>query len=141
MSFPVLKLLFSLGILVAGAALAWFYVRKPSIPHDARARVLGGRRPWRRLGGAICLLLAVMFVLGVYVVDVPDNPRVYLAYWTVMMGLVLWLCVLATKDIFYTRRIIARRRDGKARPSESRSARHISPVENRCHSARKEPKP
>ena len=131
MSFPLLKLLFSIAILVAGAALGWFYLRKPSIPTDARAQLLGGRRPWRRLGGAICLLLAVMFVLGVYVVDVPDNPRVYLAYWTVMMGLVLWLCALATKDILYTRRIITRRREGKAGLRGTRSARRV---------ARKEPK-
>ncbi len=48
-----------------------------------------------------------MFVLGVYVVDVPDYPRAYAAYWLVMMILVVWLCVLAIKDMLHTRRMIA----------------------------------
>ncbi len=132
MSFPVLKLLVSLGILLAGVVLGWLYLRKPSIPRDVHATALVGQRPWRRLGGAICLVLGVMFILGVYVVDVPDHPRVYLAYWTVMMGLVMWLCVLATKDILYTRKLIARRRDGRAVRGKPISASQV---------AREEPEP
>ena len=125
MSFPVLKLSFSLGILVAGGVLGVLYVRKPLIPRDVRAEVLAGRRPWRRFGGAICFLLGVMFILGVYVVDIPDHPRVYLAYWTVMMGLVMWLCLLATRDIIFTRKLIARRLNGRAVHAEPVSANRV----------------
>ena len=47
-----------------------------------------------------------MFVLGVYLVDVPDRPRAYAAYWIIMMGLVVWLCGLAVRDMLYTRRLL-----------------------------------
>lgn len=125
MSFAVLKLVFTAAVLVTGVTLAWWYGRRPTIPRDPRAKVLAGQRPWRRLSGAMCLVLSVMFAFGVYVVDVPDHPRVYLAYWTVMMGLVLWLCALATKDVFYTREVLARRRAASSGRDELVEAVHL----------------
>ena len=107
MSFPVLRFLITACVFVVGVALAWFYLCEPAVAKTEKARMLAGARPWRKLGGAICLVMAVMFVLGVYVVDVPDRPRVYAAYWTVMMGLALWLCALAIKDVRHTRLLVS----------------------------------
>ena len=103
-----MKLLISIGIFVAGAAFGWFYLRKPGVPDDSRYRELVGNRPWRRLGAGICVLLAVMFVLGVYVVDIPERPMPYAIYWAIMLGLVFWVCVLAMKDMKHTRRVVDR---------------------------------
>jgi hypothetical protein len=86
----------------------------PRSKHTARSRVIGGDRPWRRLGAVICLLLAVMFAAGVRWLNPAAGPYGYLAYWTVMLGLVVWLCALAIKDAMYTRALIAGRRGGTA---------------------------
>ena len=117
MDFAVLKLLFTTAVVLAGLAIGWLYLRKPPATKNPKARALIGDRPWRRVGGAICILLSVMFALGVYVVDVPDRPRVYAAYWTVMLGLVMWLMALAARDVMHTRKVVSewhslRRREG-----------------------------
>jgi len=129
MSFAVLRFLFTAGVFLAGVLIAWLYLREPPVPKSEKARMLVGMRPWRRLGGAICLVLAVMFVLGVYVVDVPDHPRVYAAYWTVMMGLVLWLCGLAIKDVRHTRAAVARWHKQRRELAESLRVLHSAPKE------------
>ena len=59
-------------------------------------------------------MLAVMFVVGVYAVDIPDRPVPYAAYWIVVLGMVVWLCALAVKDMRHTRRVAARWRDEEA---------------------------
>lgn len=111
----VLKLVVCAMILAAGLGCAWTYLLPRSALRDSARNLPAGDRPWRRLGAGICLVLSVMFVLGVYLVDVPDHPRTYATYWLVMMVLVLWLCALATKDVFYTRKMIMDRRFGKGR--------------------------
>ncbi len=58
----------------------------------------------------MCLLISVMFVLGIYAVDIPDRPVPYALYWIIMLGLVVWLFVLAVRDIMYTRELVRRRR-------------------------------
>ena len=110
-----LKLLVSILILVGGLICSWLYLRRPtvtplptSLPEDSPLRLIRADRPWRRVGAAICLILSVMFVLGVYLVDIPEHPRTYAAFWLVMMVLVVWLCVLAIKDVLYTRQIITK---------------------------------
>ena len=110
-----LKLLICILILLGGLTCSWLYLRKPvmkplpeSLPEDSPLRMIRADRPWRRVGAAICLILSIMFVLGVYLVDIPEHPRTYAAFWLVMMLLVVWLCVLAIKDVLYTRQIIAK---------------------------------
>ncbi|MFQ5589846.1 MAG: hypothetical protein ACE5HE_01670 [Phycisphaerae bacterium] len=110
MSSSTLKLVYTLGVLVAGGILAYCYLRKPAYRRDRRGDTVGGCRPWRQLGGAISLVLAVMFALGAYAVDVRNHPWASMVYWTAIMGMALWLCALAMKDIWYTREMVARRR-------------------------------
>jgi len=99
----------SLVVLLLGLGCGWFYLR--GVPaRDGLLGPLAGERPWRKIGAAICTLVAVMFVLGVYLVDIPDHPRAYALYWTVILGLLVWLCVLAVKDVKYTLHLIRQRR-------------------------------
>ncbi|MCO6439088.1 MAG: hypothetical protein J5J06_18500 [Phycisphaerae bacterium] len=106
------KLLFSIALILSGAAFAWRYLSPWSGGWTGRAPI-GGDRPWRRLGAGIMLVISVMFVVGIYVVDIPDRPRPYAAYWAVMLGMVLWLCVLAVRDVLYTRRVLDDYRAGR----------------------------
>lgn len=105
-----MKLAICVVILATGLVCGWVYLVRPL--WDGAG---GDDRPWRRLGGGICVLLGVMFVFGVYLVDIPEKPRPYAAYWLVMLGLVVWLCVLALRDIAYTKRQYAARRTDRAK--------------------------
>ena len=129
----------SILILLSGVGCAVFYFRKPPKISDPITHALLSNRPWRRLGAAICLVLAVMFVLGVYLVDVPDRPRAYAAYWAVMLVLVMWLGSLAIKDILHTRRIIATWRD--ARHSGASAAAESAADASKEHSPHSGQKP
>ncbi len=100
------KLLFSVFTLGLGVGVAIIYMRRPATDQMAEGASFGGKRPWRRLGAAICLLLSVVFVLGVYLLDEDTRPGVYMVYWLVIMVLVVWLCWLAFADIMYTRRAL-----------------------------------
>ena len=112
-AFSVLQVLFSLAVIGFGLLCALVYLRKPPARDGAAGSQNRDERPWRRVGAAICLLVSVMFVVGVYVVDTPDHPRAYAGFWVVIMGLVLWLCVLAIKDVRYTQQKLARLRRAK----------------------------
>ena len=81
------KLLFSVFTLGLGVGVAIIYMRRPSTDQMAAGPPFGGKRPWRRLGAAICLLLSVVFVLGVYLLDEDTRPGVYMIYWLVIMVL------------------------------------------------------
>lgn len=107
------KLLFSIVLLVVGGAFAWRYLTPWTGDAACHSRI-GGDRPWRRLGAGILVVISVMFVAGVYIVDIPDRPRPYAAYWAVILGMVLWLCVLAVRDVMYTHRILSDFRSGRA---------------------------
>lgn len=98
------KFIVSTGLLLTAGTLALLYFRK-STNLPAATHPFAGHRPWRKVGAAICLLIAVMFVLGIYLVDVPQRPVPYALYWIIMLGLVVWLFVLALRDIMYTRRL------------------------------------
>lgn len=101
------KFLMSIAILVTGAALAWFYLRQAPTVGSSRYP-FAGHRPWRKIGAAICLLISVMFVVGIYIVDKPQRPVPYAIYWIIMLCLVVWLFVLAVRDIMYTRQLVRR---------------------------------
>ena len=102
-------------VLGVAVALAVVYFRRTPPGQENRRGVLGGSRPWRRLGAAICLVLAIMFVGGLYLMDARTSPRAFAAYWLVMLVLALWLCALAIKDVLYTRRMLIAWRKGKGR--------------------------
>ena len=115
-----MKHLISVLIMLGGVGCAAFYLRRLPEVSDPTMRALVANRPWRRLGAAICLVLAIMFVLGIYFVDMPHRAGLFAIYWMIMLALVLWLCYLAIKDIVHTRRIIADWRDAdRQRPSET----------------------
>ena len=114
MAPPLLKFLLSACILATGLGCAWLYLRRPSRAGGAGHQALGGERPWRRVGAGICLVMAIMFVLGAHLVDIPARWRPYAVYWIVMLVLLLWLCALALKDLRYTRRVLAQRRANRA---------------------------
>ena len=99
-----MQLFFSIGILIVGIGCAVVYFRKPSENPVSHTAAFVGDRPWRRVGAAICAVLAIMFVVGVYVVDVPQRPTPYALYWLVMLVLVVWLLGLVIKDVAHTRR-------------------------------------
>jgi len=106
-----LKILFSFVVLFSGIGMAWVYSRRTPATGHPRFDGLLGDRPWRRLGAGICLLLAVMFVIGVWVVDKPQKPVPYAVFWIIIMALTVWLCVLAVKDVIHTRRVFEQWRE------------------------------
>jgi hypothetical protein len=68
-------------------------------------------RPWRRVGAGICVVLAVMFVVGVWALEHTErirHPVLFLIYWLIFLGLVAWLCVLALRDCLYTLKMVSR---------------------------------
>lgn len=143
-----MKLLMSILILAGGVACAWFYLRKPaakpplrSVSEDSPVKMIRGNRPWRRVGAAICLVLAIMFVLGVYLVDIPQRPRAYAAFWLVMVVLVIWLCILAAKDILYTRQVIAKWRAERKTLRDARRARAGDGSHSVSHTGSQESQP
>lgn len=112
-----MKLAICIAILVTGLVCGWVYLFRPLCRGEGE-----GERPWRRLGGGICVVLGVMFAVGVWLVDIPERPRPYAAFWLVMLVLVAWLCVLAVRDLAYTRRQQAARRAERAKRMALESA-------------------
>lgn len=96
------KLAASIVVLTLGAGVAIGYLRGPFADVDPASRA--GGRPWRKLGAAICVVVAVMFVAGVYLLDGKPPRHIFLAYWILILVLVMWLCGLALKDLLHTRR-------------------------------------
>ncbi len=127
----IAKLLMSVSVLLIGFACAWFYLRGPALGPGNAASPFVGYRPWRRVGAAICLLLSVMFVIGVYAVDIPARPAPYAIYWIVMLGLVVWLFALAVRDVMYTRELIRRWRRNIADETDSALHRNGQSAEHR----------
>lgn len=106
----LLKAIFCALVIIFGLACAILYLLPTPIATVDSQLSRFRDRPWRRMGAAICLLVSVMFVLGVYLVDIPEHPKTYATFWLVIMMLVLWACALAVKDVWYTHRLVRRRR-------------------------------
>jgi drug/metabolite transporter (DMT)-like permease len=106
------------AVLAGAAIIAFFYLRRTKEPHAATDPPLfaSNARPWRRLGAAICVLLAIMFVAGITLIDRPARPGLFIAFWLLILGLICWLCVLAIKDVLHTRKMVA---DWRARRREN----------------------
>jgi len=64
-------------------------------------------RPWRRVGTVLCVFISVMFLAGLLWLDPKQKPITFLAYWAIILLLLLWLCALAIRDILFTRKLIA----------------------------------
>ena len=103
----MVKLLFCTTLLVVGVGLMWTTGR-PVVAHEGAFARANADRPWRRVGAVVFLFVAVFFVIGMYVLDVKGRPAIYLSYWAVIMGLVIWLCRLALRDLRYTQELVRR---------------------------------
>ncbi len=122
-----MKELLSILIGLSGAAAAIYAVnpRWFGVPLEGAG---GGERPWRRLGAGICAVTALMFLLGANLMKPLESPRAFLAFWAVLLGLVMWLVVLAFKDVRHTlkryvdERLTLRRRDRNEPPSQQAGA-------------------
>jgi len=108
------KLTVCILLFVGGLACGWIYLLRPLHLRRQGPVPPVDERPWRRVGAGICVVLGVMFPLGVYLLDEHPPPKVYAGFWSVMMVLVLWLCVMALRDVAYTRRVMRSRRRGSA---------------------------
>ncbi len=122
MAHPILKTAISVLILVVGLSCAWWSFIVPDRCVSTARRAIGSNRPGRRLGAVICLLLSIMFVVGAHGIDVPDHWRSYAAFWILMLILLLWLCGLALRDLWHTRRLLADHRSGVSLFAGSRAA-------------------
>jgi hypothetical protein len=89
---------------------------------------LQGDRPWRRVGAVLCLVVGVMFLAGVWWLDdrvAREQPLLFTVYWSLILLLLVWLCVLAFRDVMYTRRALAIWKEGhheEARECDERVA-------------------
>lgn len=92
--------LLALVILLGGMVAAAYAVRPRWFGAGEATR--HAARPWRRVGAGICALLSIMFPVGLSVLDPHGSPRLCLAYWLVILLLVVWLMGLAFKDIRFT---------------------------------------
>lgn len=101
----ITKLLTSIAIITAGLGFALIYFRR-SPGGMTSSHPLAGHRPWRKVGAAICLLVSVMYVIGIYAVDIPERPVPYAIYWLIMIALLFWLFFLAVRDMMYTRKLM-----------------------------------
>lgn len=105
-----------LGLLVAGG-----YVAARRIAERRSARGLYAPQTltaWRRRRTTAAVLIAVIslaFFVGVNFLQPGSYPLVYVCYWAAVMGLLLWLCVLAVLDIGEARRERRRRLSEAAR--------------------------
>lgn len=117
-----IKVLVCVSVLLGGLGFAVMSWRSRVGKVDSRFDALLGDRPWRRLGAGIGVVLSVMFVVGVWLVDIPDHPVPYAAYWVIILGLTVWLCVLAVLDAFHTRRVFDQWRAEKYNEVESQVA-------------------
>lgn len=120
-----MELTISLIVVAFAVSIALLYLRQRPAKHVANR--VGGDRPWRRLGAGICLLVGVMFAVGLARLNPHSGPRSFTWYWIVVLLLILWLCGLAIKDLLYTRTVLSRWRaglinlDGSPRTDQSNS--------------------
>lgn len=63
-------------------------------------------RPWRKIAALICVLLASMFLFGLYVLHPRTHPAVVIVYVGCMLLLVLSLFVIALRDLVHTRKTL-----------------------------------
>ena len=69
------------------------------------------RKLRRHLGMAVVALLSIFFFIGINFVDPRvATPVAYLAYWIVILLLLVWLCLLAFNDLRHTRALVRRLR-------------------------------
>lgn len=117
-----MKLFLAISTLAVGLVIAWCYLVDPALTaqptSSMRDHELLLNRPWRKLGAAIVLVVAVMFTLGLYVLDLKGGPVVFVAYWLTVLVLIVWLCILAIRDVLYTRRIVKLASGSVAKPED-----------------------
>jgi len=109
------KLLYSVILCTTGLACGWFFLIRPIIRRPAGGTAVLDDRPWRRVGAAVCLLLGVVFPLGIYHQDSFRSPHAFVAFWAIIIVVVSWLFVLAIRDLAHRRHLLQSRRSGRKR--------------------------
>lgn len=128
------KIVITALIVLLGAGGAFLYwpasLRRGRVTNRDGVPATGPERPWRRVASGIFLVVSIMFLFGVVLVDVPDHPRAYAAFWAILLGMVIWLLWLAAKDLRYTSLLAIRSREAKrqfAKPAIGTDADPKSP--------------
>ncbi|MGB0714775.1 MAG: hypothetical protein ACPGXK_02795 [Phycisphaerae bacterium] len=73
-------------------------------------------RPWRRTAAVVCVLLAGMFLFGLYILHPRTHPAIVIPFITSMLLLVAFLFLLALRDMVHTRKLL---KDLRKRRAES----------------------
>jgi hypothetical protein len=101
----------SMGLICA----VWLWRQAPGSKSVSSNELLRGDRPWRRLGAALVALVAVAFFAGTNFLKAEQAPKVYVAFWCVVLVLIIWMCILALVDVRYTLRLGAQQLRRQAR--------------------------
>lgn len=109
-----MSLLLPVVVLGIACVVSIVYLGRSMPESGTSVHSIGGYRPWRRVGAGLCLLIAVMYVVCVNRLDADASPKTFALYWITILILLVWLCVLAFKDIRHTRKTLAQWRSGSA---------------------------
>lgn len=116
---------------LAGLACSVWLWRQasPRVQPKRHNELLGGERPWRRLGAAIVGFVSVIFFAGANFIDARRFPRSFAWFWLLVLVLVLWLCGLAVVDAVHTYRLRMKILN-RERRQRAASSPHAAPGED-----------
>jgi peptidoglycan/LPS O-acetylase OafA/YrhL len=94
----------ALGLLLGGGYLGTRVLGRRSTRRGLFAgAALSASRRRRSLAAGLVMAISMAFFVGVNFLDHHSDPRLFVYYWAVVMGLVCWLCLLALADIRHAR--------------------------------------
>jgi hypothetical protein len=60
-------------------------------------------RPWRPVGAMLCGLISVGCFIGINYDGMNQSPIAFIAFWILILIMLVWLFWLAARDMLYTR--------------------------------------